>query len=215
MKTGIILSVFFFFIGCSNCSPRIGCQTSEQIDNPKSSIGVGLLKVNMFHDTIPHQIPIFSSLGTVVDTIFYHYDSVRITPSIQTLTRFFYPEYGFIYFDVDSIDEENVRIYFGKKNYYVMQNNSAIQILSWSDFLRSVLIKPHDGQGLFSFPEQRSPNIYHECQEMMVYICDSVRGNWIHVETDTICTTGTSPFVQGWMKWKIKDSLVVNVYLNC
>lgn len=237
MKTIPIVNFFLFFLVCSchtsqiekaeggeafcegdfgQNSPQIENTEGLHVDNSKAPISDCLLKIDIFHDTMPHKIPVFSSTGTIVDTFFCHHDSVLVRRNIQNFARFFHPEYGFIYFDVDSVDKAYGKIYFGRKKYYVLQNDSIIQTIRWNDFLKTVLIEPQTDYRLFTSPWQKSPILFPERKEMIVYTCDSVWKDWIHVETDTVCISPRSRlFLQGWLMWKVEDSLIVDIYLDC
>ena len=215
MKIIIAIIISLFIIVSSSHYTRKGITQSHFNEISESTIGVGFLKINMFQDTNFHGIPIFYVDKQTVDTIFYYSDSVIVTPNVRTFIRYFYPEYGLVYFDVDSVDEVNGRYYIGKRNCYVM-SDSEMEFIKWNDFLQTVFVEPLEGQELYVSPEQKIPNFSFEKGKAMIYTCDSVFDDWIHVETDTVCVSSqTSFFHQGWMKWKIGDSLVVKIHLNC
>ena len=215
MKTTLVLFFSLFITACSCRPPRKGETLSAHNDIIGHPISVGLLKINMFQDTLSHTIPIFSTNGNVADSIVYHSDSVTVNQTFRNHIRFFYPEYGLVYFDVDSVDKVNFRYYLDRKNYYVV-HDSATVLFSWNDFLQTVLIEPFDDQELFSGPEQTNHSLFPGKGMKFVYSCDSVIGDWIHVKSDTVCIPSqTSFFRQGWMRWKIGDSLVISVFLDC
>lgn len=211
----VLLFIIGFIIGCSCRSSKLGeiQSTCNGISEPP--IGEGLLKINMFQDTILHMIPIFSADGEVLDTVVYHYDSVTVKKTVRNFIRYFYPEYGLVYFDVDSVDEVYGRYYIGRKKYYVMRN-STTSFFSWSDFLQTVLIEPYNYQELLAEPKHNTRISFCKKRETPVFSCDSVIDDWIHVETDTVCISSQASFFrQGWIQWKIGDSLVVKIYLDC
>lgn len=215
MKTTITIIASLLIMGCSCSSPRMGSTQNTLNNGLELHSGVGLLKINEFQDSAMHIMPIFSIYGKIVDTIVYHSDFFTVTQTVRGFFRYFYPEYDLVYLNVDSVDEVNGRYYLDKKKHYVV-HDSTTTFFSWNDFLQTVLIEPNDNQELYTTPEQKTLNSSTKKGEALVYSCDSVIGDWIHVETDTICVPSQIPFFrQGWIKWKEGNVMVIKIYLNC
>ena len=96
-----------------------------------------------------------------------------------------------------------------------IKKNELFQFLNWTDFMKTYLI---------DFDEIENPlrkSINGECvkfkeNEHLFFQIDKIEGDWVHISHSSICDEKMrNKKIEGWIKWKINDRMIIKIGLVC
>ncbi|MDR0970990.1 MAG: hypothetical protein LBM25_01220 [Bacteroidales bacterium] len=209
MRIFCIIWLFIFFIQYNYVNKDL-----SKIDRNKlRTNGVIVVKP----DFIKNPINIFDDKGNIVRKIYYDTIEldIKITPDSGLSIREYYPDYNIIIFESNGLFSNKYEILINNSIYYI-EPNQYITFQSWEEHIKNVFVSTNKKNPLRNSPYEESKIIENLDYDRTNFIVLDVCENWIRVQCDIDCEgCPDNKIVNGWIKWKDNDNLLVKLYYAC
>ena len=159
-------------------------------------------------------INIIDGGGNVVNAIFFDADCGCLVLRNEVVqVRAYNPDYGVLAFDCDSVDGRWAYIKMDGKR-YMMAIHPTMKVETWNDHLQNAIIGVGKDTPLHESPDGKVINCSAEDLEPGFNAIE-MRGEWLLVETDTVCGDFDCQYQRGWLKWRTADTLLIKLYYSC
>lgn len=182
---------------------------------------IGVLRVDLLKLTYNTKVNVYSENGTVFATIYKEKESDEYKvngagkEAINDI-RAFYPDYGVMIIDADSMQlQGRFTVYIkGQKRYISAKDVKGFaKFQVWDVFLKNVFIKVKSESALYTDTVrlQKIPRA-----ENYSYSVKKNSGDWIFVECLKICEEcPKGKKLSGWIRWKKNNFILVEFYYFC
>jgi len=140
-----------------------------------------------------------------------------IDDSLLNNTRSCYLDYGVLIFDTDSTYAGGkISVFVGNEKKYldVQRIPGLVVAQSWPVFLKSVFFKLSPAAGMYTAGPNKGRKVAAAVNYS--YIVKSVRNDWVFVECVKTCEEcPRGRMVQGWVRWKEGEKLLIELYYFC
>lgn len=202
--------IFICIIFCSLYS--CNSQPKKSLNDIKTE-GV-LIAGSITHYRLEEDIKIVNNDNTIYTTISRKENQeIVLRPQVKKIEiRAFYPDYDIIIFDADKKENEYL-VYVGSEVKRIV-SYSGLTYMNWEDFISGIYLGLTDESPLKTLKDDNSETI--KDYKLYSYEVTSVEGDWLKVrclKDCEGCPSGT--MVEGWVKWRNKNQLLVELFYLC
>jgi len=147
---------------------------------------------------------------------YYPYYSIKHdkykTPLPKVSIRAFYPDESIVVFDaVKSGDAYKV---FVNGAWKTVKPTKGIEYQDWCVYMKRIYVKADKQHPLYKEANNKSP-VVSDNKDYSYKVLE-VKGDWIRVQCSQECEgCPENKIVKGWIKWKDKESIIIDLYYAC
>lgn len=197
------------------------CLTS----NATTPMHGGILRIELNKFKNKFALTLYNKGGSVFATVYrdeeegeykvYGADK-KINNMLLKEIRAYYLDYGLMIFDADTVQSGQFPVYVGSETKYIKVSEIKTPLISyqnWQNFFKTVFIKTNSTSFICedTLSQKKVPNA-----EKYSYRIKKISGDWAYVEclkTCEQCPSGT--IIKGWVRWKDKNNLHVDIFYFC
>jgi hypothetical protein len=186
---------------------------SLSILNKDGSVNTKLIKQNDVIDIHYNEPPNDLNNNLALKRIYpyYYIDNDKYkAPIPNIIIRAYYPDFGVFVMDANKISDLEYEIFVNGEWKKIIKNDFHYN--DWNDFIKYLLIKLPANVHLYSKKNTESKKIISNTD--MSYKVLEVNGDWIKIECNSKCDDCNKK-IKGWVRWKIANTLLVDLYYVC
>ena len=185
----------------------------------------GILRVELNKFKAKFALSIYNTDGSVFARVYRNEDDgeykvedggKKINNELLKEIRAYYPDYGLMIFDADTIQKGRYTIYVGSQIKYIKSNEIQIPLISyqgWQSFFKTVFVKTNAESSIYT---DTLSNKKVGGAEKYSYAVKKVVGDWAYVECLKACEQcPTGIIIKGWVKWRDKNKLLIDIFYFC
>lgn len=148
-----------------------------------------------------------------------NYNLLEITTEVLTdyniNPRAFYPEYQIIHFEVVEENEKYYEVILNAKNNTVKRipKSSNWKYYTWEEYLKTVYVMYGGDNPLKAEPKEES-NIIYKFNDYFFKVV-KIKGDWAKIQCNDDCKECDKGNLEGWIKWKDGNKLLVSLGIIC
>lgn len=207
--------------------------------NETNSLGVGLVQVVDNMEGSHQMIRIFNDSTLQEVAIEWNFKSETSYDEQPFCAKFHEPDYGHLEFICLEELEQSYKIIVNQNEVKYLPKDTLHQFISWEDYLLQSFAIRHastdkDGQQIafqkiYQQPDETSLEITLPKEKFQHFCILEVQDDWIQVTYDCFYNTENNPYegepcsafiqkcqpsVTGWMKWKKRNKLLIDIFLR-
>ena len=175
-------------------------------DTTKGIFTPGLIKVDIERMSANDTIYLLSDNCQIINALVNDNDEWRFENDITC--RAHYPDYGIIFFDGYQRKGNLYKIYCNDTWCYILAENYT-KYISWDDFIVNyAFLSTHSSNPVRVKPKINAESINLD-YDNVYFLAKQVENEWLFV--DIYYLEQTTPFMQGWLKWRCQDMLLIDI----